>query len=80
MPDVKATKTPITWTRAYALGIGIALYFMVATVWLPSFVLRLPIVASADSMLRDLIGSGVWVVFLVAGLVVLRLAQRARLI
>ena len=80
MPDVNAAGTSITWTRAYVLGIGIALYFMVATVWLPSFVLRLPIVASADSMMRDLIGSGVWIVFLLAGLVGLRLAQRARLI
>ncbi len=36
-----------TWVRAYAIGVGIALYFIVATIWLPSFVLRLSFVASA---------------------------------
>ena len=68
----------MTWTRAYGIGIGIALYFIVATIWLPSFVLRMSIVASAPSVLRDLIGAGVWSVFLAIGLVALRLAQRAR--
>jgi hypothetical protein len=78
MPESTTQKSPITWTRAYVLGLAIALYFLVATVWLPSFVLRLGFVAAAPSILRDLIGAGVWFVFLAVGLVALRLAQRAR--
>jgi len=78
MPNPNATENPVTWTRAYGLGIGIALYFIVATIWLPSFVLRMSVVASAPSTLRDIIGAGVWFVFLAVGLIALRLAQRAR--
>lgn len=80
MPDASAPASGTTWTRAYVAGLAIALYFVVATVWLPSFVLRLSFVASAPALVRDLVGSGVWFVFLAAGLLGLRLAQRARLI
>jgi hypothetical protein len=76
MPD--STTPATTWTRAYLIGIAIALYFIVATIWLPSFVLKLGFVAGAPSVLRDLIGAGVWFVFLAAGLFTLRWAQRAR--
>jgi len=69
-----------TWTRAYILGVVIALYFIVATIWLPSFVLKLSVVASAPAIIRDLIGAGVWSVFVAAGLIGLRMAQRAGLI
>ena len=78
MSDSAAPEKATTWTRAYVLGIGIAVYFLVATVWLPSFVLKLSFVASAPSVVRDLVGAGVWFLFLAAGLVGLRLAQRGR--
>jgi hypothetical protein len=77
MPDSTAPETT-TWTRAYVIGIGITLYFIVATIWLPSFVLKLGFVASSPAILRDLIGAGVWFVFLAVGLFALRWAQRAR--
>ena len=70
----------MTWTRAYGLGIGITLYFVIATIWLPSFVLKLGFVAGAPAILRDTIGAGVWFVFLAVGLLGLRLAQRRGLI
>jgi hypothetical protein len=80
MAEQRAATRPITWTRAYALGVVIALYFIVATVWLPSFVLKIGFVASAPAALRDLIGAGVWAAFLAGGLFALRRAQRSGLI
>ena len=69
-----------TWVRAYAIGLAITLYFIVATIWLPSFVLKLSFVASAPPIIRDLAGTGVWFVFLAAGLFSLRRAQHSGLI
>jgi hypothetical protein len=69
-----------SWVRAYLIGLVIALYFIVMTVWLPSYVLKLGPVAGADPIVRDLIGSGVWFVFFALGLWALWRAQRARLI
>ena len=69
-----------TWVRAYAIGLAITLYFIVATIWLPSFVLKLSFVASAPPIIRDLAGAGVWFVFLAAGLFALRRAQHSGLI
>lgn len=62
------------------MALVIAVYFIAATVWLPSWVLRLSPVAGADPILRDLIGSGVWFVFLVLGLWGLWRGQRAGII
>jgi hypothetical protein len=69
-----------SWVRAYLIGLLIAGYFIVATVWFPSWVLRWGPVAGAEPLLRDLIGSGVWFVALVFGLWALWRAQRARFI
>ena len=80
MPDGSDTGGVMTWTRAYGLGIGITLYFVIATIWLPSYVLKLGFVAGAPAVIRDTIGAGVWFVFLAVGFVGLRLAQRRGLI
>lgn len=81
MPDDRASDASgPSWVRAYLTGLVIAVYFLVTTVWLPSYVLRLDRVAGAEPILRDLIGSGVWLVFLAFGLWALWRAQRARVI
>ncbi len=53
---------------------------MVATVWLPSWVLGLRVLSDVPNLVRDLIGAGVWAVFVGAGVIGLRLGQRAGLI
>jgi hypothetical protein len=79
MSEDPTTETPtMTWVRAYLIGLLIAAYFIGATVWLPSYVLRMDMVASAEPLLRDLIGSGVWFVATAGGLGALWWAQRAR--
>ena len=81
MPEGSSTlRSNDTWTRAYVMGAAIALYFIVATIWLPSFVLKLSFVASAPAIIRDIVGSGAWFTFLAAGLFALRWAQRSGLI
>jgi hypothetical protein len=56
-------------------GLLIFAYFVGTTVWLPSWVLELRAVAAAAPLLRDLIGTGVWLVFLVGGMWWLRRLQ-----
>jgi predicted tellurium resistance membrane protein TerC len=56
------------------------LYFIVATVWLPDFVLSLDAVASASETVRDFVVLVVWGGALVAGMYLLRWAQRRDLI
>jgi len=81
MPEGSSTsRSNDTWTRAFFMAIAIALYFIIATIWLPSFVLKLSVVASAPAIIRDLVGSGAWFTFLAAGLFGLRRAQRSGLI
>ena len=64
------------WAEAGLAGLAIVAYFALATVWLPSWVLRLPAVAQASRSVSDLVGTMVWVVFLLLGMWGLRLAQR----
>ena len=69
-----------TWSGAYAVALAIVVYFIVATVWLPSWVLGLGLLADLPNLVRDLLGAGVWAVFLGVGIVGLRWGQRAGLI
>jgi len=66
----------MSWINAYGRGLLIFLYFVVATVWLPNFVVRLAPVASASSLVSDSLVLAVWGVGLGAGLWLLRFAQR----
>jgi hypothetical protein len=58
----------MTWTNAIGRGVIIVLYFVIATVWLPDFVLSLGAVADASQLMRDLIVVTVWGIALVAGM------------
>jgi len=64
------------WAEAGLTGLGIVGYFALATVWLPSRVLRLPVVAQASRPVADFVGTMVWAAFLVLGMWGLRVAQR----
>jgi len=61
-------------------AVVIVVYFALTTAWLPSAVLRTSTLSSADRWVTDLVGTSVWGVFLVVGLVALRRAQRRGLI
>lgn len=64
------------WAEAGLAGLAIVAYFALATVWLPSWVLRIPTVAQASRSVADLVGTMVWAAFLVLGMWGLRVAQR----
>jgi hypothetical protein len=66
----------MTWVKAFAVGLLIVVYFVVATVWLPDFVLQLDPVANAASWVQDALIPSIWGVGLAAGLIGLRIAQR----
>ncbi len=58
----------LPWWRAWVKTTVIVLYFVVATVWLPSTLLRLQAVGELPRYARDLIASGVWFVALAVGI------------
>jgi hypothetical protein len=66
----------MSWAVAGMTGIAIVAYFVLATVWLPSLVLRSPAVAQASRSVADLVGTMVWAAFLGLGMWGLRVAQR----
>lgn len=68
------------WITASWRGAIIVLYFAIATVWLPDFIIGLGAVADASPILRDLLVLVVWGAALGAGLYLLRRAQRQGLI
>jgi len=65
-----------TWPAAGLVGLAIVAYFALATVWLPSWVLRLPAIAQASRSVADLVGTTVWAVLLLLGMWGTRVAQR----
>jgi hypothetical protein len=71
---VSPTK-PGSWPRAAGKAVLIFAYFVIATVWLPSRLLGVSFISSAPAAVRDLVGSGVWFGFLVAGMWTLRNLQ-----
>lgn len=75
MEDLIAPRATRTWLQAGAWALAIFAYFTLFTVWLPSWILHLSGVAGAPSAVRDLIGLGVWLVSLVAGMWALRRLQ-----
>lgn len=68
------------WLSATLRGLIIFFYFVLATVWLPDFVLTLGAVAEASRFVRDLVGLTVWGVGLVAGLWMLHFFQSREVI
>lgn len=71
---VKAVAT-MTWKQGAVWALAIFAYFSVFTVWLPSRILRLSVVASSPTPIHDLVGAGVWLAFLVLGMWSLRRLQ-----
>lgn len=70
----------MSWINAYARGLLIFLYFLVATVLIPNFVLRLDAVGSASTLVQDVLVLAIWGGGLVAGLYLLWRFQRQGLI
>jgi hypothetical protein len=70
----------MTWFQGAVRALVIVAYFVLFTVWLPSWFLHLSFVADAPSLVRDLSATAVWALFLVAAMWALRRAQRTGLI
>ena len=66
----------MSWINATLRGLGVFSYFVVATVWLPDFVIKMDSIAAASSTVRDLVVLAVWGGGLVGGLWLLRVGQR----
>ncbi len=66
----------MTWPAAGLRAVAVFVYFVVATVWLPDFVLKLDGIAGASAFVRDAVVSALWMAGLAGGLVLLRRAQR----
>ena len=69
-------KKELTWWNAYGRAILIFLFFVLATTWLPSWALTQDAVAGAPRLVGDLLGSGLWMVMLAAGIGALIWLQR----
>jgi mono/diheme cytochrome c family protein len=69
-------KKELSWWDAYGRAILIFLFFALATTWLPSMALTQEIVAGAPRLIGDLLGSGLWMVMLAAGIGALVWLQR----
>lgn len=65
----------MNWMNAYLRGFLVFLYFLVATVVLPNFILRLDPIGSASDVVQDTVVLVVWGVGLVAGIYLLRRFQ-----
>ncbi|MGZ8771773.1 MAG: c-type cytochrome [Acidimicrobiia bacterium] len=61
-------KKDLTWWNAYGRAFLIFLFFVLATTWLPSWLLTQEVVAGAPRLVGDLLGSGLWMVMLAAGI------------
>lgn len=70
----------MTWITAWLRGLAIVGYFVVATVWVPDFLLNLSFLQTANDVLSDLILLAVWGAALVGGMWALRVGQRKGII
>jgi uncharacterized membrane protein YkvA (DUF1232 family) len=70
----------VTWTTASLKAAAIVIYFVLATVWLPDFVLALGFIEDSSDFIGDLIVSAVWSTALLGGIWALRIGQRRGLI
>lgn len=67
--------TSQSWWMAYGKALLVVLYFVLATVWLPSWVLGIGFVERAAPVLHDLAGAGAWAIAMAVGLWALRRSQ-----
>ncbi len=58
----------------------IVLFFVVFTVMVPSMIIKAEFLSSLPRLARDLLGTGAWVLFLGAGMYLLRRAQKNRVL
>ncbi len=70
----------ISQGRAALTGMAIFLYFVITTAWLPSYLLRSPLLANAPKNVADGVTVVIWGGFFVVGLGFLRWAQDRELI
>ncbi len=77
---MKNPRESISQLRALLSSVGIVAYFAVATVWVPSALLRSPLLTGVDRNLADLIALGIWGLGLGFGVWALRRAQDRKLI
>jgi uncharacterized membrane protein YkvA (DUF1232 family) len=70
----------VTWTTASIKAAAIVIYFVLATVWLPDFVLGLGFIQDSSDLVIDLVVSAVWGAALLGGIWALRIGQRKGLI
>lgn len=68
----------LSWLDAWLKTTVIVAYFIVFTVFLPSYALQTPTVSGLSRPAQELIGSAVWAVGLGAGLWALWYAQRTK--
>jgi hypothetical protein len=61
--------------NAYVRGFLVFAYFLVATVMIPNYVLKLEAIGSASTVVQDLVVLGIWGAGLVAGMFLLRRFQ-----
>lgn len=66
----------MSWLDATIRSLATVVYFVVASVWLPSRILRTDTVAAADAGVRDLVAVVVWGLAVAIGIGGLRVAQR----
>jgi len=66
----------LPWLDAWLKTTVIVVYFIVFTVFLPSYVLQMPVVSESARFTQELIGSAVWAAGLGFGLWALDYAQR----
>ena len=69
-------KNELTWWYAYGRAALIFLFFALATTWLPSWLMTQETIAGAPRLVGDLLGSGLWMVMLAAGIGALIWLQR----
>lgn len=65
----------MNWMNAYVRGFVVFVYFLVMTVMVPNFVLRLGSVGNSSAFVQDVVVLVVWGAGLVAGLYLLRRFQ-----
>lgn len=70
-------RNELTWWNAYGRAVLIFLFFVLATTWLPSWLLTQETVAGWPRLVGDLLGSGLWMVMLAVGIGGLIWMQRA---
>ena len=66
----------MSWINAYLRGLLIVAFFVLATVLVPNYVIKLGSVADAARWLRDSIVLVIWGGGLVVGMWLLRMAQK----